>query len=409
MTQHAALPDITDEQVTWPAAVRSKALLLGGIGAALIMVVMLYSGLEPARFRHFLFSYLVSYCFFLSIALGALIFVLWHHAARAGWSVTVRRLAEILAATLPLLAVLFLPVLMPVLSGNSSLYPWRDSALLAADEALRNKAGWFSMGFFGGRCIVYFVIWAFLSRFFWLRSVQQDRSGLTVLTLRMERLSPVGLLLLAATITFAAFDFLMSLTPHWYSTIYGLYYFSGGMVGALAAIILLAIALQAAGLLRNLVTVEHYHDLGKLLFAFVIFWGYMAFSQYMLIWYANLPEETEWYRPRNSGAWGVMSLVLLFGHLFIPFLGMMSREIKRRKALLGFWAMWLLVVHWLDVYWLAMPALTPNRVPLGLMDLACLAGVGCLFVAGVIWVGTAAALVPVKDPRLAESLAFENI
>ena len=264
-------------------------------------------------------------------------------------------------------------------------------------------------GFFGGRCVAYFVIWTLLSRFFWQRSVQQDRSGLAVLTLRMERLSPVGLLLLAGTITFAAFDFLMSLTPRWYSTIYGLYYFSGGMVGALAAIILLAIGLQAAGRLRSVVTVEHYHDLGKLLFAFVIFWGYMAFSQYMLIWYANLPEETEWYQPRNSGAWGVMSLVLLFGHLLIPFVGMMSRQIKRRKALLGFWAVWLLVVHWLDVYWLAMPAYDPARVPLGLMDLACLAGVGCLFAAGVIWVGSAAALVPVKDPRLAESLAFENI
>ena len=165
--------------------------------------------------------------------------------------------------------------------------------------------------------------------------MQQDRSGLTVLTLRMERLSPVGLILLAGTITFAAFDFLMSLTPRWYSTIYGLYYFSGAMVGALASIILLAIALQAAGRLRNLVTVEHYHDLGKLLFAFVVFWGYMAFSQYMLIWYANLPEETEWYQPRNSGVWAVVSLVLLFGHLLIPFLGMMSRQIKREQGPVG--------------------------------------------------------------------------
>ena len=180
------------------------------------------------------------------------------------------------------------------------------------------------------------------------------------------------------------------------------------MVGFLAAIILLALLLQGSGRLQTSVTVEHYHDLGKLLFAFLIFWGYIAFSQYLLIWYGNIPEETSWYLLRQTGGWIVVSLLLLFVHLLIPFFGLLSREAKRRKALLAFWAVWMLAAHWLDLYWLVMPSVAPAKPPLSLIDLCCLLGMAGLYLAGVAQAADGRALTPLGDPRLAESLAFEN-
>jgi hypothetical protein len=201
----------------------------------------------------------------------------------------------------------------------------------------------------------------------------------------------------------------MSLEPHWFSTIYGVLYFSGAVVGGLAAMVVMAIVLQGTGRLANSITVEHYHDLGKLLLSFVIFWAYIAFSQYLLIWYANLPEETLWYQVRASGSWAQVAVILLVAHLFIPFLGLLPRYAKRRKFVLGFWAVWLLVVHWIDMYWLVMPTYSPKGARPALVDAFCLAGLLAIYVAMVLWVAGTQALSPQRDPRLPESLAFENV
>ncbi len=381
-------------------------LVLGGAALALA------AGLGWARddgWKYFFHAYLTSYCYFLSISLGALFFVALQHVTRAGWSVTVRRLAEMLAANMPWLGLLFLPILVPILLENTSLYPWTDATAVAGDDLLRQKAVYLEPTFFAIRSVFYFAVWGLLARFFLQRSLSQDQSGDAALTLRMERLSPVALLLFAGTITFASFDWLMSLAPKWFSTIFGVYYFSGAAVAILAAIILLAMLLQATGRLTSSITIEHYHDLGKLLFAFVVFWGYIAFCQYMLIWYANVPEETHWYLVRQSGSWKWVSLILLFGHLLIPFFGLLPRKVKRRKALLGFWAVWLLVAHWIDLYWLVMPSLGLQGLPLGLIDAGCLVGIGGLYLAGVVLVAGNRPLVPLADPRLDEALAFENV
>jgi hypothetical protein len=444
--QRGACSTTPDPRITLAGALPRATAVLGLLGLA---GLSLGFGLGWARhdaLRSFLHSYLMNYCYFLSLSLGALFFVALQHATRAGWSVTVRRLAELLAGNMPVLAVLFLPILVAVLQGSSSLYPWahRDPqagtsapgiaslslAPGAGDELLRHKAAYLSPPFFAVRCVVYFAVWALLARFFLTRSLQQDRSGDVELTRRMERLSPAALLLLALTMTFASIDWLMSLEPEWFSTIYGLYYFSGAVVGFLAVLILAAMLLQAAGRLNvggisgfrdlkadsrrptaigeSLVTVEHYHDLGKLLFGFVIFWGYIAFSQYLLIWYANIPEETTWYLARQSGSWKWVALVLLFGHLLVPFFGLLSREVKRRRLLLGFWAVWLLVAHWIDLYWLVMPSLGPGELPFSFVDAACLLGIGGVYFAGVLLTTGSRALVPLGDPRLRESLAFRN-
>jgi hypothetical protein len=186
------------------------------------------------------------------------------------------------------------------------------------------------------------------------------------------------------------------------------------VVAFFAAIILFAMALQIFGRLKTSITIEHYHDLGKLLFAFVIFWGYIAFSQYLLIWYANIPEETNWYLIRQTGPWVWVSLALLFGNLLIPFCGLLSRHAKRHKWSLAFWSVWLLAMHWLDLYWLIMPSLSvrtgthATTLPFGPVDVCLFLGIGGIYVAGIIHVAGKHPLLPLADPRLEESLAFEN-
>ena len=200
----------------------------------------------------------------------------------------------------------------------------------------------------------------------------------------------------------------MSLEPMWFSTIFGLYFFAGSVVGFLALLILFAIVVQQGGLIRHSITIEHYHDLGKLLLAFVVFWGYMAFSQYMLIWYANIPEESVWYLVRQTGPWKWITVGLLFGNLLIPFVCLLPREVKRRKILLGACAVWLLGVHWIDLYWLVLPTFAPDHLPFGAIDICCIVALACLFAAGTLRIARGRNLIPVRDPRLNESLAFEN-
>ena len=280
--------------------------------------------------------------------------------------------------------------------------------MVAAEKLPQAKLLYLNVPFFTARTIFYFVTWGLLAWFFLKQSLRQDASGDPVATRRMEKASPLAMILFGLTVTFASFDWLMSLEPAWVSTIFGLYFFAGAVVGALATLVLFALALQWAGIARRTITVEHYHELGKLLLGFIIFWGYMAFSQYLLIWYANIPEESVWYLTRQTDPWAWITVALLFVHLLIPFLGLLSRDVKRRGLLLGIWAAWILVAHWLDVYWLVMPTFAPDRLPLGMIDVCCITAVGCLFLAGIVWTAQNRSLVALGDPRLDESLAYEN-
>ncbi len=392
-----------------PPRLISGAAAAGGI---ILLIALLLGWAAKDSFTYFFHAYLVSFSFYLSISLGALFLVTLHHASRAGWSVCVRRVSEIVAANVLLMAILFLPILLVAIFGGKTLYVWTNLAAIEDEHVrhiLEGKSAYLNLWFFTLRAVIYFAVWGGLIWFFWKRSLEQDKSGDVTLSLKMEKVSYPALILFALTITFAAFDWIMSLTPVWFSTIFGVYFFSGAVVGGLSTIILVLIALQGRGRLTTAVTPDHYHELGKLLFAFIIFWGYMAFSQYMLIWYANMPEETVWYLPRQRHGWLAVSLILLFGHLLIPFFGLMSRQVKRRKALLGFWAVWMLVVHWLDVQYLVMPHVNETGFPLGPMDICCLAGVGLIFLAGLLFFAGHRPLVPTKDPRLGESLGFENL
>jgi hypothetical protein len=200
----------------------------------------------------------------------------------------------------------------------------------------------------------------------------------------------------------------MSLDPHWYSTIFGVYVFAGSTMGILALLVLLGIAFERRGPLAGVVTAEHYHDLGKLLFAFVVFWAYIGFSQFMLIWYANMPEETIWYRHRLEHGWERVTVALVLGHFVLPFFFLLSRDVKRRRGTLAAAALWLLAMHYVDLYWLVMPAVSESFRPHWL-DLVTLVGVGGLALGAFGWLVRRPALVPVADPRLPESLSFENM
>lgn len=390
-----------------PRAARIAGII-GGVGLLAGVVGGFIEGWD-AFFR----AYLLNYAFVLSLALGGLFFVILQHAVRAGWSVGVRRQAEFVASALPILAILFVPLLIPVVMGMKSLFPWSNAEVVAHDALLQHKQPYLNVPFFIVRCVVYFCVWILLARYFVRRSIAQDESGDVNLTQSMQFVAPPALLLYGLTVTFFAFDLLMSLDPHWFSTIWGVYYFSGCMVGFFALLVVQLVFVQRADRLRGVITAEHYHDVGKLAFGFVIFWAYIAFSQYMLIWYANIPEETVWYHARQGSAWWVgVSLFLLFGHFFAPFLGLISRYPKRRPKLLLPAAIWLLVMHWLDLYYIVMPRPYGHADHAGVLhfvDFALLIGLGGVLVGLIIRPMGRHALLPVRDPRLPETLRFENI
>jgi hypothetical protein len=209
--------------------------------------------------------------------------------------------------------------------------------------------------------------------------------------------------------TFCDIDLLMSLGPLWFSTIFGVYYFASCVLAINASLALTLMWLQSKGRLTSSVTVHHFHDLGKMVFAFTIFWAYIGFSQFMLLWYANIPEETLWFKERFVNSWGTLSWVLLFGHFVIPFFGLLSRHIKRRRPTLAFWAVWQLVMIYLDMYWLVMPTTRSESPPFALIDVACVIGILGVFIAGIAMRAKNLNLMPTNDPRLPKSLAFENL
>jgi hypothetical protein len=382
-------------------------LLLG----ALVLVASAVGALlgEDAR-RQFFFSYLVAFTFSLSIALGATVFVLIQHLTRAGWSVTVRRTAENVMGTMPWFVLLFVPIAV----GHHDLWHhWIDAVVDPAqpgyDPILAGKRVWLNLPFFFARTAVYFAIWIFIASWFRRRSLEQDATGDPAITLRMARFAAPMMLLLALSMTFAAFDWLMSLDPHWFSTMWGVYFFAGCFLSFMALLGLLCMYLQRQRLLREAVSPEHYHDIGKLLFAFVVFWTYIAFSQFMLIWYANLPEETVFFRHRMSGSWLAVSQVLILGHFAIPFGFLMSRHVKRNRTTLAVGAGFMLVMHAIDLHWIVMPVLHEHGVHLSWLDATTLLGVFAIFIGLVLRNVRSTPLVPLRDPRLRESLHFRNV
>lgn len=385
--------------------IKEVHLRIAGVVAILLAgAAGYYSEGGMARFAH---AYLLAISFCLTISLGALFFVILQHLTNARWSVTVRRMAEILTAPLALLGLLFVPVLISMLLGSSQLYHWNDAALVETDELIRHKSGFLNAPFFAVRCLVYFAVWILIGRFYKNGSVALDDGNLAALA-RMRQYSGPAMIAFALTLNFAAFDLLMSLDPHWFSTIFGVYLFGGCAVAFFAVLPLLTLFLQSRGALKKAVTVEHFHDFGKLLFGFVFFWGYIAFSQYLLIWYANIPEETGWFGVRQTHGWQWVSLLLLGGHFILPFLGLMSKTVRRSRSALAGWCVFLLLMRVVDLYWLVMPSAAKTNAMPQAIDVLCLTGIGLLWLAFTLRSLTSSRLVSTGDPYLQQSMAFHN-
>ncbi|MEO6595113.1 MAG: quinol:cytochrome C oxidoreductase [Planctomycetota bacterium] len=420
-------PQVTPKVKEGDLAKAQMGLL--GVGLVLIAIAWATGG------SHFYFSYLVGYMGLLGVCLGALFFTMLHHITRAGWSATMLRLAENTMWVLPFMLLLFVPILV----GFDTLYAhWATPGLAAADPVLAGKEAWLNKPFFFVRVAIYFAVWIGLAWFFRSKSLEQDEKGDPAISLAMARFAAPGLLLFALSLTFAAFDWIMSLDPHWFSTIFGLTYFAGAFMAFLAFTILMARWLGKKGYLVGAVTVEHYHDLGKLMFAFMVFWTYTNFSQYMLIWYANLPEETHWFFVRATGGWGAVGTILVIGHFFVPFAFLMSRHVKRNSIALSAGAIFMLVIHCMDMQYLILPTAghghaeeghaaaghAAAEAPAGLAnfshqisdylhqihwtDFGCFVGMLAI-VAGLTLLNLRKAnIVAMRDPRLSEGLRFEN-
>jgi len=381
----------------------STLALVAGIATVLGILVDGPSLGGPQRLA---FSYLTALVFVTSVAVGSLAWLLLTHLTGAVWSVVLRRVLENLTLALPLIACLFIPVLLNL----SRFYPWADSVTVSSDPELTRKAVWLNPTFFAIRTAVYLTCWVFVAWRLSRLSLRQDLSddGDRSLSRRMRATSSWGLVLIGVTSSFAAFDWLMSLDPHWISTMFGVYFWAGSLVSALAALVLAVLILQAMGALHETVTVEHLHDLGKLLFGFVIFWAYIAFSQYFLIWYSNFPEETRWYITRRTGIWNILSWALVFGHFVAPFCLLIFRATKRSPFWLGFTAVWVLFFHYLDLYWVIMPSMPGEVFRVHWLDATLALTLSCLCGAAVAWAGRSHPLVAVGDYRLAESQAFRS-
>jgi hypothetical protein len=355
---------------------------------------------EPRQFFH---SALVACVLWTGVALGALFFTLLHHVVGSTWSVVLRRFSETAGALFPLCALFTLPALF---FGLHHLYPWADPATVADDPLLLHKARYLNAPFFLGRAVFYFAVWSLLGALLLGISRRQDadasrRKG-------FPGLAAFGLIAFAFTVTFAAFDWIMSMDPHWHSTMFGVLLFSGSVVAGTSFLILTVFTVRSTGALRGTVTPEHDHDLGKFLFAFVCFWAYIAFSQYMLIWYGNIPDETVWYRHRLEGGWAFMGPLLAVGHFALPFLLLLPRRSKRTPGLLVGMSLWLIAMHAAELHWLVMPALHTHGFHFHWLDLSTIAATGGLFTWAFFLLLARSPLVPVNDPKLEASIHITN-
>ena len=345
-------------------------------------------------------AFLTASLFVLFISLAGVFFTAIQHVAQAGWSVNIRRIMEGFGAYLPLGA---LSALVLLFSGDT-LYSWLNKETVASDPLLQHKSGYLNFWFFLIRLIVFSGIWIFFSQKLTRFSLKQDQTGEAEISRKSLSYSVAFLILFALSFSFFSFDVLMSLEPHWFSTIFGVYAFAGLFQSFIAGLILIIIYLRRAGVLdKKIVNENHLHDLGKFLLGLTIFWAYIAFSQYMLVWYANLPEEAIYYLLRSKPPWMWLSLGLVFFKFIVPFLFLLPRWVKRDEGALIMVSLLILIAQYADIYWMVYPQFYPDHIPFGLIEIGLLLGFVGLFSLSVFHFLSRHPLVPVQDPRQKES------
>jgi hypothetical protein len=363
-------------------------------------------GLAAVVGDHHIFasSYLVGFLWATTIALGGLFWPLVWRLTKAGWPVATRRHMEWFAGFLPFAILLFIPIIF----FSHDIYHHWMSEEAKSDPILIKKAAWLNPTGFYVRAFIYLALWTGMALVSRHLSFKQDKTGDKQLTIRAQVLSAPFIVLFALSISFAGFDWVMSIDPHWFSTIFGVYIFAGAALSALCAAALLMVRLRTWNLFGKVATVEHQHDLGKMLFGFIVFWAYIAFSQFILIWYANIPEETEFFRARwFEGGWKPWSLLLLFGHFVIPFIMLISRWGKRINGIFVTGAVLLLAMHFVDLYWLVKPNF--GAFHFSWIDIAAWAGPASVLFCVVMQQLAKGPIFAINDPRIAETSKMENI
>ena len=371
-----------------------------GLGLAVVFLLALAVGLVTNR-PQFFRSYLFGYLFTVLLALGSLGLAMLSHLTGGLWGVVPRRLHEAAARTLPALGVMFVPVLF----GLGSLYAWADPEVVAGDKVLSEKAAYLNPGFFTLRAVFYFLVWTSLAYRISSWSRQQDAGASDARAAKLRAVSALGIVLLFLTVTFAAIDWGMSLAPHWFSTIYGVLFIVAAGLGALSFTIVVLARFSAQEPWKSALQPVTVHDLGKLLLAFTMLWGYVNFSQFLIVWSGNVSEETPFYLRRLQGGWNAIAIALVVFHFALPFALLLSRALKRSARALAVVATLLLVMQLVDLYWLIGPDLASHgeeapALHLHLFDFAAALGIFGLWLVLFARQLKGAALLPVGDPEL---------
>lgn len=386
---------------TAPAAVdriQRLGLIVGVIGAVLCAVGFFVSP------EYFFRSWLVGWVYWMGVTLGCFAIMMLHHLSRGAWGLVVRRVMEAASRTLPWLLLLALPILL----GMESLYIWARPEVVAADELLQAKKPYLNVPFYLLRLAIYFAIWGGFAFVLNRMSLRQDTSDDPGLTRRMQLIAAFGLAAYCLAVTFASVDWLMSLDPHWFSTIYGVYLMGSQGLAALAFIITFALFLSRREPMAGVIQPRHFHDWGKLFLAFVMLWAYFSFSQFLIIWSGNLPEEIEWYLHRLHGGWGLVALLLVLFHFALPFVLLLSRDLKRSGRLLAGVALLMLVMRWVDLLWQVEPSFEEHHFVHYWLYLAAPAAIGGIWLFLFVRELKKRPILPVNDPYLPEAIAHHG-
>jgi len=375
-----------------PANVKVWGIIL--FVAGLIIVILGYFT-DTTRS---LYNNIIGFTFLVSIGVGSLFFVALEYAVGAVWSTPFRRVIEFLSSIIIVIPLLVLPLLLNV----NTIFSWTHPV----DTSMQSKAPYLNVNFFLIRVIIFWLLWVGFYYFITKNSVIQDKTKNPLLTKSNTKLSVIFMPVFAITISLAAIDWLMSLSPKWFSTIFGVYYFAGTVLAALAAGTIFIVLLNQRGYLISGLKSDHYYSLGALLFAFINFWAYIAFSQFLLIWYGNLPEETVWFLARWNGNWKIFSIGLLIIHFVIPYFGLLSQPSKMNPKTLLIMASWILFAHYIDLYWLVMPNFYKDGIIFGWIELGFPVLIAGIIILVFYYRARKINLVAIGDPKLKRGIDF---
>jgi hypothetical protein len=374
---------------------QQRALIAGMIGVVLCVIGYVKS---PESLLH---SYLLAFMFILGLSLGSLGLLMMQHLTGGMWGIVIRRPLESATRALPLVFILFAPIFF----GFRYLYgAWLNAPATGEGRLSDFQQHYLTASWFHIRALIYFAVWLLLMWVFnnWSRKQDIDRED-RALRRRLKMLAGPGIILYVFAMSFAAIDWVMSLSPHWASTIYGFLYVAGQLISSMSLMICVVVLLSRAPVFQGVLKPRYLHDLGKLLLAFVMLWAYFSFSQLLIIWSGNSPEEISFYRSRLYGEWVYVSVIILIFHFFVPFFLLLSRDLKRNPSLLPKVAMWLIFMRFVDIYWLTRPEFTPSAIP-SLWDLAAGLGLIGLWFFVFAWQLQKMPLLPLGDPKLEEVL-----